>query len=312
MAFVVLKNLGEIVTGDLSNLARVGDTILIEDGIIKEIGFYVSMKFPEGVKEVDADFHAVAPAIIDVRLDTVGLDCDSNCAFGILSAVLPQSADLLPGAVNVHRTGSVLAPLGVWGKEFRYHIDDEEVSKADVLIGANGSPVSLPSSEAMKVLDGGKPIGLCANGNLKVAVSIVKEAKQRGVLDRIFVCSGSEYGRTPLNLWLFLSHLCWAADITGEQAIAMVTGNVAKIFGMDRGIIDVGKRAEFMFLSIPYGSEASEPPETLEAGDMPSIVGIFKEAEFLPTDEAFRIPTKKDEADKLLEDIESIFSEDQD
>ncbi len=311
MSLVVLKNLGEIVTGDLSNLARVGDAILIEDGIIKEVGFYASMELPEGVEEVDAGFHAVAPAIVDVRLDGNGLDYDSNAAFGMLSAVLPKGVDAQSDGVYLHRTDSAFASLGVWGKEFKCRVDEECVADADVIVGANGSPVSLPSNEAVRVLDLDKPVGLCANGNLRVAAAIVKEAKQKGVLDRVFVCSGSEYGRTPLSLWLFLSHLCWTSGITGEQAVALVTGNVAKVFDMDRGVIDVGKRAEFMFLSIPYGSEASEPPETLEAGDIPSIVGVFKDGKILPTVDTFRIPTKKDEADELLQDIDSLFSEEQ-
>ncbi len=65
---LVLKNIDKIISGDLEKGVLEGDTIVVRDGFIKEIGFYDAVDKSDIELEVDVDGQCVAPGFIDCHV----------------------------------------------------------------------------------------------------------------------------------------------------------------------------------------------------------------------------------------------------
>jgi enamidase len=70
----------------------------------------------------------------------------------------------------------------------------------------------------------------------------------------------------------FLASLC---GIKAEEAIAMASGNTAKIYKLNRGTIEIGKEADLVVMDAPMGSVGKNALYAIEAGDIPGIAGVL-------------------------------------
>lgn len=61
----IIKNIGAIVSGDLDQPLLAGDTILIADGRITEVGSERNLKIGERDAVIDAQQMTVLPGLID-------------------------------------------------------------------------------------------------------------------------------------------------------------------------------------------------------------------------------------------------------
>jgi enamidase len=68
-----------------------------------------------------------------------------------------------------------------------------------------------------------------------------------------------------------MAHLASLADIPPEIAVAMATGNTARVHGLDVGILAPGRAADVVLCDAPIGSGASTALGALARGDLPGI-----------------------------------------
>ncbi|MGB8038952.1 MAG: Enamidase, partial [Pseudolabrys sp.] len=67
----VIKNIGAIVSGDLNKPMLTGDTILIADGRITDVGVERDLKIGERDAVIDAQQMTVMPGLIDPHIHLV-------------------------------------------------------------------------------------------------------------------------------------------------------------------------------------------------------------------------------------------------
>lgn len=85
----VIKNIGAIVSGDLKEPMIAGDTILIEDGRITDIGYARDLQIGERDGVIDADQMTVLPGLIDPHIHLVVGDWNPRqSVFGPLEGIL--------------------------------------------------------------------------------------------------------------------------------------------------------------------------------------------------------------------------------
>ena len=65
-----------------------------------------------------------------------------------------------------------------------------------------------------------------------------------------------------------VSSLC---EIPAPVAIALASGNPARIWGLNAGRLQVGRDADLVIVDRPIGSSAADGLESMEIGDMPSV-----------------------------------------
>jgi len=144
----------------------------------------------------------------------------------------------------------------------------------DVVAHLNGGPTAIFPEEVDKII---KQTSLAFEivhcGNPKIAVQIVKTAKEANAFHRILIGNDAPSGTgvIPLGLLRVLNLICSLGGVEAEEAIAMATGNTARIYKLNRGAIKVGLEADLVLMDAPMGSIGEDALQAIEAGDIPGI-----------------------------------------
>jgi enamidase len=166
------------------------------------------------------------------------------------------------------------------------HMDAEAIMaiRPDVAGHINGGTTSLPLAEVERLVrETDLAMELVWIGNPRVAVETVRLLKEAGQLDRLIVATDSPGGAgfSPTGLLQALRFLSSMADIAPEQAIALATGNPARIYKLDCGLIDAGKPADLVMMDAPLGSAAHTALDAMKLGDVPGVGMVVIDGEIV-------------------------------
>ncbi|RKL63473.1 Enamidase [Thermoanaerobacteraceae bacterium SP2] len=153
----------------------------------------------------------------------------------------------------------------------------------DVVSHINGGPTAISLEEIDKIIasDEDFALELVQCGNYKALVHSVKKAKEMGKLDKIILGNDSPSGSGVVTLGILrnISFIASFCDVSPEVAIAMATGNTARRFNLNTGIIGKNKEADLVIMDAPPGSSGSTALEALAAGDLPGIAYVIVDGE---------------------------------
>ena len=189
------------------------------------------------------------------------------------------------------RTGHDAAPMVRWAKAHgmtvTIHtggpsiagsspIDAETVLEADphVVGHINGGTTSMSLSE-IETLVGHTQMALeivhC--GNPRTALQTLRVARDAGAWSRIILgnVAPSGTGVVPLGILRTLALLASVGECPPETAVAMATGNAARVYGLPVGIVAPGREADLVVCDAPVGSVARTALGALSAGDLPGV-----------------------------------------
>lgn len=156
--------------------------------------------------------------------------------------------------------------------------EDVIATAPDIVSHINGGPTAIPLSEAeilIRKTDLILEIVHC--GNPKMIVEVMKIVKEVKAYPRIIIGNDAPSGTgvIPLGILRVISFLASLCGVRPEQAIAMATGNTAKVYCLNRGIIEVGREADLVVMDAPMGSVGKNALSALEAGDIPGIAAVL-------------------------------------
>lgn len=154
----------------------------------------------------------------------------------------------------------------------------------DVASHVNGGPTAISLKELAKLVqetDVALEIVHC--GNPLMACEAIKLCVENDALHRIIIGNDAPSGTgvVPLGILRVLCHLASLTAISGAQAIAMATGNTAKVHNLDTGRIEKGLLADLVILDAPMGSVGIDALSAIEAGDVPGVSMIFVDGEIV-------------------------------
>ncbi|RYJ03738.1 MAG: Enamidase [Acetobacteraceae bacterium] len=160
------------------------------------------------------------------------------------------------------------------------YIDRDTVLEADAdIIGhINGGHTSLSEAHVCELCERStRAIEIVHNGNERVAIAAVQAARDLGVLHRVILGTDSPAGSgvQPLGILRMISLLSSIGGIPAAQAIALATGNTARIRNLDSGLIEVGRAADLVFLDRAQHSAGRDLLHSIELGDIPGIGGVM-------------------------------------
>ena len=78
----------------------------------------------------------------------------------------------------------------------------------------------------------------------------------------------------PLGMFYTISHLASLGGMPPEQAIAAATGNNARAYGLNSGIIEVGRDADVVLIDACEGGSKNDPLSGLINGDVPAVSAV--------------------------------------
>ncbi|HJU52558.1 MAG TPA: amidohydrolase family protein [Acidimicrobiia bacterium] len=212
----------------------------------------------EGLTEADFEEMAAAGVRLVAEIGISGVK-DPEVA-----ATMTRWAQTRGMKVMVHTGGASIPGSGVIGADFVVAV------QPDVAGHANGGPTALPLADVERILEETSArVELVHNGNVKAAADVARLVAGRGELGRIVIGTDSPAGSgvQPLGILRVMSWIASLAGIAPEEVVAMATGNVAALHGLDTGVIEPGREADLLIVDAPQGSQAPDALRALAIGD---------------------------------------------
>lgn len=146
----------------------------------------------------------------------------------------------------------------------------------------NGGPTAISPAEVDKLIeetDFALEVVQC--GNPKIADLVVRKLAKVNKMERI-ICGNdapSGTGVIPLGILRTIVQLSCMSGIAAATAVAMASGNTARVYGLNTGVIAPGKAADLVIADAPLGSVGRDALEAIEAGDLPGVALVMIDGE---------------------------------
>lgn len=148
----------------------------------------------------------------------------------------------------------------------------------DIISHINGGPTAISLNEAEKLIrNTSLALEIVHCGNSKMIVEVMKIVKEMKAFPRIIIGNDAPSGTgvIPLGILRMINFLASLCNVKAEEAVAMATGNTARLYQLNRGVIEVGKEADLVVMDAPMGSVGKDALSAIEAGDIPGIAAVF-------------------------------------
>ena len=150
--------------------------------------------------------------------------------------------------------------------------------RPDVASHVNGGPTRLPLADVERILDETECfVEIVQCGNTLAAQETAQLVKAKGLERRLILGTDMPSGTGVIPLGM-LRTVAWVASLGGIEpanAVAMATGNTARLHRLNRGVIAPGREADLIVLDAPIGSAANDALETLAVGDTPAVSAVI-------------------------------------
>lgn len=221
---------------------------------------------------VEADFDDLAAA--GCRL--VGEIGISGLKDPVAAAEMTRWAQAREMRVMVHTGGASIPGSGVIDADFVAEV------MPDVAGHVNGGPTALPLNDVVRILDETTAhIELVHNGNIPALGAVARLAAERNELHRVVIGTDCPAGSgvQPLGILRVMSYVASFGGVSPEVAVALATGNTAKLHGLNRGLVRAGQEADLAIVDAPMGSQASDAMGALAIGDTMAVAALVIDGE---------------------------------
>jgi enamidase len=190
------------------------------------------------------------------------------------------------------KTGEQAAPMVAWAKQHgmtvTFHTGGPSIAgsnpiAADAVLEArphivghiNGGTTPMSDRDIERVIgESDMAIEIVHCGNGRAALHALRTtAGATGGLGRVILGNDAPSGTgvVPLGILRTMAHLASLGGVAPELAVAMATGNTARVHKLDVGVLARGRAADIVLCDAPVGSSAGSALEALAVGDLPGI-----------------------------------------
>jgi enamidase len=192
------------------------------------------------------------------------------------------------------KTGQDAAPMVRWAKRHgmtvTIHTGGPSIAgshpiDADVVLEAqphvvghvNGGTTSMAPADIDRLVATDMALEIVQCGNARMALHTLRTVMDARATDRIIVGNDAPSGTgvIPLGVLRTLSLLAGLGGLAPAEAVACATGNTARVYGLNRGLIAEGREADLVVCDAPLGSVARDALGALAAGDLPGVSMVF-------------------------------------
>lgn len=152
-------------------------------------------------------------------------------------------------------------------------IEDIIKLNPDVIVHFNGGPTSCSFSEMRKVVESCSSfLELISIGSPKALNYAVNLLRERGELGRIVLGTDTPTGTGGIQtcgIIRLATQISSLNEIPAAVALCMATGNTARAYGLNTGMVKPGREADLLVIDAPPGSQGKTALEAMEFGDQP-------------------------------------------
>lgn len=148
----------------------------------------------------------------------------------------------------------------------------------DVASHVNGGPTAASLTEVEKLINETEiALEIVHCGNPLMTSEVARLCVEKKVLHRIIIGNDAPSGTgvVPLGILRVINHLASLTPVTAAQAIAMASGNTARVHKLATGKVEEGLWADLVIMDAPMGSVGTDALSAIEAGDIPGVSMIL-------------------------------------
>lgn len=145
---------------------------------------------------------------------------------------------------------------------------------ADMIGHINGGHTALPDDDVRRLVEhSSRGLELVHNGNLRSALVTLRLARECGQLGRVVLGTDGPAGSgvQPLGILRMVAMLSSLGEVAAEQVFCFATGNTARMRGLDCGIVQVGRSADFVLLDKARHSCGEDMLQSVQLGNIPGV-----------------------------------------
>jgi enamidase len=177
------------------------------------------------------------------------------------------------GMVTMVHTGgsSIPGSTGIWA-------DHVLKMQPDVSYHVNGGPIAMPDDDFPRLVnESNLAMQVCTAGNLRTTLLVAKLLRMAGQEHRLLIATDTPTGSgiMPLGMLYTMSHLAALADVAPEIAVAMATGNNAKVYRLSSGLLAPGRDADVVLVDSCLGGSQNDALSALRNGDIMGVGAVI-------------------------------------
>lgn len=177
------------------------------------------------------------------------------------------------GMTTLVHTGGASIPgsSGIWA-------DHLIAMQPDVSFHTNGGPVAMPDADYPRLVhESTAALQVCTAGNLRTTLLLANLMREAEQFDRFLIATDTPTGSgiMPLGMMYTITHLASLTDMPPEMAIAAATGNNARIYKRNSGILAAGRDADVLVLDACVGGSLKEPLDAIRNGDIVAVSSVI-------------------------------------
>ena len=177
------------------------------------------------------------------------------------------------GMITTVHTGGASIPgsAGIWA-------DHVIAMDPHVSFHVNGGPAAMPDDDFPRIVnESNVALQVCTAGNLRTLLMLADMVVEKDQFDRFLIATDTPTGSgiMPLGMTYTISHLASLTDMPVEHAIAAATGNNARVYGLNSGLIRVGSDADVLIVDACLGSSKDNALDALRNGDVVSVGSVI-------------------------------------
>jgi enamidase len=177
-----------------------------------------------------------------------------------------------------------------------YTADDFMNINPDVVSHANGGTTSLSLEDISKLLNSTQlPLDLVYIGNPRTLAETASMVMKLGCPERILVGTDCPAGAgiAPLGVLKTVVMISSLGGVPAETAVGMATGNPARYYGLNTGLIERGREADIIVMDTPVGGAGRDAVGSIEYGDNPGIAMVIIDGVIRTMQSKMTVPTTR-------------------
>jgi len=142
----------------------------------------------------------------------------------------------------------------------------------------NGGPTAMPDRDFERVIKESEiALQVCTAGNLRTTLLCARLAEEHGAFDRFLIATDTPTGSgvMPLGMLYTIAHCASLNDMPAERFICAATGNNARIYDLDSGLLAAGRAADIVLIDAPDGGTQDTALAAIKHGDIAAIGAVI-------------------------------------
>jgi enamidase len=177
------------------------------------------------------------------------------------------------GMVSMVHTGgsSIPGSTGIWAD----HLIEIQ---PDVSYHVNGGPIAMPDADFPRLVNETNiAMQVCTAGNLRTTLLVAKLLTEKRQLQRLLIATDTPTGSgiMPLGMLYTMSHLVSLGGVPPEIAVAMATGNNARVYGLNSGVVAPQRDADLLLVDACSGGSQNDALSALNNGDIMGVGAVI-------------------------------------